>query len=134
MLGITLLDRKRNTWIRQETGVSDIVKAIRMAKHGWAGHIARLSDNRRTIRGAEWSPRDCTRKEGSPKTRWRDDLTRQLGPAWSRLAKNRYLWDQSSLCLTQCHTPHLLRKNTGYAPDGDTWEEIVSLKRVVKFD
>ena len=29
MLGITLPDRKRNTWIRQETGVSNIIKAIR---------------------------------------------------------------------------------------------------------
>ena len=42
MLGITLRDRKRNTWIRQETGVSDIINAIRNAKHRWAGHIARL--------------------------------------------------------------------------------------------
>ena len=45
MLGTTLLDRKRNTWIRQETGVSGIINAIRKAKHRWAGHIARLSDN-----------------------------------------------------------------------------------------
>ena len=27
MLGITLRDRKRNTWIRQETDVSDTIKA-----------------------------------------------------------------------------------------------------------
>ena len=43
MLGITIRDRKRNTWIRQETGVSGIINAIRKAKHNWAGHIARLS-------------------------------------------------------------------------------------------
>ena len=42
MLGIILRDRKRNTWIRQETGVSDIINAIRNAKHRWVGHIARL--------------------------------------------------------------------------------------------
>ena len=41
MLGIILRDRKRNTWIRQETG--DIINAIRKVKHRWAGHIARLS-------------------------------------------------------------------------------------------
>ena len=52
MLGITLPDRKRNTWIRQETGVSDIIKAIRKA---------RLS-------------------EQQIKKRWRDDLTRQIEP------------------------------------------------------
>ena len=32
MLGITLRYRKRNTWIRQETGVSDVINAIRKAK------------------------------------------------------------------------------------------------------
>ena len=60
MLGIILRDRKRNTWIRQET--DDIINAIRKAKHRWAGHIARLSDNRWTIRATEWTPRDWTRK------------------------------------------------------------------------
>lgn len=69
ILNITLRDRMQNTWIRQETGVSDIVNAIRMAKHRWAGHIARLSDNRWTIRATEWTPRDWTRKQGRPRTR-----------------------------------------------------------------
>ena len=53
MLGITLRGRKRNSWIRQETSVSDIINAIRKAKHRWAGHISRLSDNRWTIRATE---------------------------------------------------------------------------------
>ena len=53
MRGVILRDRKRNTWIRQETGVSDITDAIRKAKHRWAGHIARLSDSRWTIRATE---------------------------------------------------------------------------------
>ena len=44
MLGITLRYRKRNNWIRQETGVSDIIKVIRKAKHTWAGQTARLSE------------------------------------------------------------------------------------------
>ena len=96
MLGITLRDRKWNTWIRQETGVSDIINAIRKAKHRWASHIAWICDNRWTIRATEWPPRDSTRKQGRPKTKWRDDLTRQFGPVWWRLAKLcRHLWDQS---------------------------------------
>jgi len=53
MLGITLRDRKRNTWIRAETGVSDITNTIKKAKHRWAGRIARLSDNRWTIRATK---------------------------------------------------------------------------------
>ena len=70
VLGITLRDRKQNTWIHQETSVSNITNAIRKAKHRWAGQIAQLSDNHGTIRATEWARRDWTRK-----TRWRDNLT-----------------------------------------------------------
>ena len=80
MRGIILRDRKRNTWIRQETGVSDIFNAVRKAKHRWAGHIAQLSDNRWTIRAKEWTPKEWTRKQGRPKRRWRNDLTGEFGP------------------------------------------------------
>ena len=59
---------------------SKLINAIRKARHRWAGNIARLSDNRWTIRATEWTPRDWTRKQGRP--RWRDDLTRQFGPVW----------------------------------------------------
>ena len=58
ILDITLRHRKRNTWIRQETGVTDIVNIIRIAKHRWTGHKARLSVNRLTIRAREWTARD----------------------------------------------------------------------------
>ena len=33
MLGITLRDQRRNTWIRQQTGVADIIDHIRQSKH-----------------------------------------------------------------------------------------------------
>ena len=95
MLGITLRDRKRNTWNHQETSVGDIINAIRKAKHRWTGHIAWLSAYRWAIRATERTPRDWTRKQGCPKARWRDDLTKQIGPLWSRLAKHRHLWDRS---------------------------------------
>ena len=53
MPGISLRDRKRNTWIRHETGVSHITNTIRKAKHRWAGHIALLFDNRWTVTATE---------------------------------------------------------------------------------
>ena len=58
----TLRDRKRKTWIRQETGVSDIVNAIRIAKDRLADHIAWVSVNRWNIRTTEWTSRDWTRE------------------------------------------------------------------------
>ena len=48
MLGITLRDHKRNTWIRHQTGVNYIIDVIKEGIHGWAGHIARFKDNRWT--------------------------------------------------------------------------------------
>ena len=34
MLGITLRDHKRNTWIRHQTGVNDIIDVIKKGIHG----------------------------------------------------------------------------------------------------
>jgi len=87
MLGIILRDRTPRNWRKR-------YHQRCTAKHRWTGHIARLSDKRWTIRALEWTPRNCTRKQGRPKTRWRDNLTRQIGPLWSRLAKNRHLRDR----------------------------------------
>ena len=57
MLSITLRDQRHNTWIWQLTGVTDIIDHIRQSKHRWAGHVARLQDNRWTIRATSWVPR-----------------------------------------------------------------------------
>ena len=46
MLGITLQDQKRNSWIRSQRGVTDIIDCIRSSKLRWAGNVARLQDNR----------------------------------------------------------------------------------------
>ena len=45
MLEHTLLDHKRNTCIRHQTGVSDIIDVIKKGVHGWTGHIARFKHN-----------------------------------------------------------------------------------------
>ena len=78
ILGITLRDHKRNTWIRHRTGVNDIIDVIKTGIHGWEGNIARLKDNRWTKRVTEWTPREWTRRQGRPKTRRRDNLIRHL--------------------------------------------------------
>ena len=45
MLGITLRDQKRNTWIRHQTGVNDFIDVIKKGIHGLAGHVARCKDD-----------------------------------------------------------------------------------------
>ena len=109
MLGITLRDQRHNTWIRQQTGVTDIIDHIRQSKHQWAGHVARLQDNRWTIRATSWVPRRWLRQRGRPKTRWRDDLSRHLGTTWTRLAQDRHQWKLSRDIYTHhiCQTSQI---------------------------
>ena len=95
MLGITLKDKKRNTWIRQQTGVTDIITTFRSSKHRWAGHVARFQDNRWTLRVTEWTPRQWKRTRGRPKIRWRDDLLNYMGPKWPEKARDRKQWKSS---------------------------------------
>ena len=48
MLNITLRDKKRNDWVRDQTKVYDIIKSV--GKSMWAGHLARRNDNSWTLR------------------------------------------------------------------------------------
>ena len=95
MLGISLRDHIPNAQIRHQSGVTDIIDAIRTAKHRWAGHVTRLRDNRWTIRATEWTPRQWTRPKGRPAVRWRDELCDHMVPTWTRTAKDRSRWKRS---------------------------------------
>ena len=48
MLGISRLDKKTNVWIREQTGLQDIIVRIKELKWQWAGHIIRVENNRWT--------------------------------------------------------------------------------------
>ena len=52
-----------------------------------------------------------------PKTRWWDDLTRKLGPAWSRLGKVRCLWD---------HFRRVSSAENKFSPHDDGDDDIVT--------
>ena len=71
MLNVKLNDRIRDTIIRQRTRVTDIVQYLTNTKWKWAGHIARMKDNRWTIRSTEWQIKGV-RSVGRPKRRWRE--------------------------------------------------------------
>ena len=112
MLGITLRDHKRNTWIRHQTGVNDIIDVVKKGIHGWAGHIARFRDNRWTKRVTEWTPRAWTRRQGRPKTRRRDSLIRHLGPACPIIARDGVCGDRSGIVESNCcMTPNKLQES-----------------------
>ena len=94
MLNITRRDRIRNEIIRSKTKINDIIEKLSKMKGQWAGHIARMIDNRWTNKLTEWTPREGRRQRGRPKRRWREDVEEKAGTAWTRLAQDRLAWKQ----------------------------------------
>ena len=74
MLGITLRERKRSTWIREKTKVIDIIQVVEQQKWKWAGHVAWMNDNRWTKRITDWHPYNEKRSRKRPDKRWRDEI------------------------------------------------------------
>ena len=91
MLNITWRDHKTAQSIREKTGVRDIIETIRKLKWQWAGHVARMTDNRWTSRLTTWIPRDRIRNSGRQNIRWRDDIGK-FRKYWLRDAHDREVW------------------------------------------
>ena len=71
--------------------MTDIGQYITNKKWKWAGHIARMKNNRWAIRSTEWQIKG-TRSVGRQKCRWRDDIVGQQGAVWTRTANDRERW------------------------------------------
>ena len=61
MLGIKLIDKVPNLEISQRTKINDILEEITKLKWKLAGHVARMRDDRWTIRCTEWQVREGKR-------------------------------------------------------------------------
>jgi hypothetical protein len=92
MLKISIRDKIKNETIRETSGVQDIVLETRRSKMRWAGHVARMKDNRWTSRIIDWYPREIIRTIRRPPRRWEDFIKRKEGDRWKRLALNRQYW------------------------------------------
>lgn len=101
MLGLSLRDKVPNIEVRDRTKVMDAIEKITTLKWNWAGHIARLNDDRWTKKIIEWRPRhDAFRSRGRPPTRWHDDL-RRIHSNWMQIAQDRELWKQTREAYVQ---------------------------------
>ena len=69
MLGIKLIDKVLNLEIRERTKLNYILEEITKLKWKWAGHVARMKDNRWIVRCTELQVRDGKRYKGRPKRR-----------------------------------------------------------------
>ena len=94
MLNITRRDKIRNDVIRSKTQLKDIIETAQNLKGQWAGHIARMNNDRWAKKTTEWRPREGSRKKGRPKRRWRDEIEEKAGSAWTHVAQDRQEWKQ----------------------------------------
>ena len=92
MLDLKLKDKIPCSEIRKRTKIIDIIEYTMKQKWTWAGHIARLKDNRWTRRCTEWQPRRGKRTRGRPSRRWQDDITEKEGTTWIRKVTDRRRW------------------------------------------
>ena len=79
MINLKLQDKIPCSEIRKRTKIIDIIEYTLKRKRRWAGHTARMKDNRWTKRRTEWQPRRGKRLRGRPSRRWQDDITRTEG-------------------------------------------------------
>ena len=85
--------------IGQTSGQGAIIKA---RKWTWAGHIARIQDNRWTFQVTDWRPMDGSQPRGRPSNRWMDeidDFWRCV--TWKQNAQDRLSWKRNAEAFIQ---------------------------------
>lgn len=80
--------------IRQLTKQRDILSVIDSQKFNWAGHVARMDQNRWPKKLLYWNP-EMKRSSGRPKRRWEDEIRDRAGMFWKRKAQYRKKWRKS---------------------------------------
>ena len=83
-MGLKLQDKIPCSEIRKRTK-RIVIEYTPKQKWRWAGHIARMKDNRWTKRCTDRQSRRGKRSRGRPSRRWQGDI-RKGGTAWNRKA------------------------------------------------
>ena len=97
MVGVTLMERRTNEWLKNVTKFKDVNVTAAQRKWNWALKISSYPIERWPRLMCEWRP-NGKRNPGRPTRRWRDDLIKQYGPTWMREARQavenrRDLWN-----------------------------------------
>ena len=74
---------------------------IKTRKWTWAGHVARLQDNRWTSQVTDWRHLGGSRAKGRPSKRCRDGINDFWRPVtWKQKAQGRLLWKMNTETLS----------------------------------
>ncbi|KAK9875013.1 hypothetical protein WA026_005823 [Henosepilachna vigintioctopunctata] len=94
MMGLTIQDRIRYSWIRGQTKVKDVVECVKRSKWKWAGHLARTRYERWSAVTGDWEPRDRLKPRKRPHDRWDKELVDWLGIARKGETAARKSWQR----------------------------------------
>ncbi|KAK0418858.1 hypothetical protein QR680_013810 [Steinernema hermaphroditum] len=87
MIGVRLLDKKSNEWLRGVTKLKDVVEAATRRKWTYGWRLANDETEKWSQKIESWRPH-TTRPHGRPRRRWRDDFCKTLQTTnWRRHAR-----------------------------------------------
>ncbi|KAG6452493.1 hypothetical protein O3G_MSEX007653 [Manduca sexta] len=92
ILNLKLKHKRRNIDIRKRTKVIDALQHCKTLKWKWAGHIARMSDERWAKKITTWKGPVGKRNKGRPVEKWLDEILKVAGKNWLQKAKDRNMW------------------------------------------
>lgn len=101
ILGLRLIDKQKSSNIRNKTKVIDAVQHALRLKWRWAGHLARMSDDRWTKQATLWKGPGERRNRGRPRSRWSDDIVSTAGRDWIDTANDRNKWRRLEEAYTE---------------------------------
>ena len=78
MVGVSLMDRRTNEWLRGVTTVNDVRVEAAKRKKAWVEKLARMENERWAKTVFEWTPTPFHRHAGARK-RWRDEFVEVFG-------------------------------------------------------
>ncbi|KAK0424256.1 hypothetical protein QR680_008579 [Steinernema hermaphroditum] len=91
MVGVRLVDKKTNDWLRGVTKISDVAESAKKRKMKYAWKLANEDEEKWSKRLTDWRP-IVSRPLGRPRTRWRDDIRKALRTqAWQNQARRTTL-------------------------------------------
>ena len=89
--------RLHNTELKDLYGKPDIIRTIKSRRLRWAGHVARMGDERGVRKILEGKP-EGKRPVGRPRMKWENNINHDLrevdytGDDWKTLAQDRDVW------------------------------------------
>ena len=92
ILGVRLKDKTSLEEIYSKTRAKRVGVIAKTLKFRYAGHLLRENDQKWNKILTTWVPHTGRRGRGRPRTRWSDEIKREVGVTWMTKAKHRPEW------------------------------------------